>query len=206
MTSNMIITIARQYGSGGQEIGAKLAHLLGIEYYDKDLITLSAQKCGLSADAVGHIDEKASNSLLYTLAMGSSVFHNSIVGYDIPINDKLFIAQSDVIRELADESPCIIVGRCADYVLRDYPNCMKVFIYADEAWKIDHICSQSGVSANEARDIIIKTDKRRTSYYNYYTGQKWGKIDNYDLAVNTSKLDVDHAAELIQSYAKIRME
>jgi Cytidylate kinase len=206
MTNNMIITIARQYGSGGREIGAKLAQLLEIEYYDKDLITLSAQKTGLSADAVSHIDEKASNSLLYTLAMGSSVFHNTIAGYDIPINDKLFIAQSDVIRELADQAPCIIVGRCADYVLRDYPNCMKVFIYADDAWKMDNIQARAKISANEARDVMVKTDKRRANYYNYYTGLKWGRIDNYDLALNTSKLDINQAAELIRAYANIRLE
>lgn len=204
MTSNMVITIARQYGSGGREVGAKLAELLGINYYDKDLITMSAQKCGMSPDAVGQVDEKAANSLLYTLAMGSSFFQNSIAGYDMPINDKLFIAQSDIIRELADTAPCIIVGRCADYVLRDYPRCIRVFIYADDDWRIKTVSKEANISEHEARDIMIKTDKRRTNYYNYYTGQKWGKIENYDLAINTSKIEIPEAAKLIKVYTEMR--
>lgn len=204
MTSNMIITIARKYGSGGREIGAKLAELLGITYYDKDLITLSAQKCGMSPDAVGQVDEKAANSLLYTLAMGSSFFQSSIAGYDMPINDKLFIAQSDIIRELADTAPCIIVGRCADYVLREYPNCIKVFVYADDEWRIKTVSKEANISEHEARDIMIKTDKRRTNYYNYYTGQKWGKIENYDLAINTAKIEIPEAAKLIKVYTEMR--
>lgn len=204
MASNTIITIARQYGSGGREIGSKLADLMGIQFYDKELITISAKKFGMNPDTLRQVDEKATNSLLYTLAVGSSFFQNPVIGYDIPINDKLFIAQSDVIRELADTSPCIIVGRCADYVLREYPNCVRVFIYADDEYRIKKIAAEANITDNEARDVMVKTDKRRNNYYNYYTGQKWGRNENYDISINTSKIGTDKAAELIWFYTKLK--
>ncbi len=204
MTNNTIITIARQYGSGGRAIGEKLASLLNIKYYDKEIITLSAQKCGMSTEAVNQVDEKASNSLLYTLAMGSSVYHNSVgISYDVPINDKLFVVQSDIIRNLAAESSCIIVGRCADYVLREYPNCIKLFIYADFDDRVKNVMQRQNLNAAQAKDLVVKTDKRRNNYYNYYTGQKWGKIENYDLSINTSKISGDGAAELLAKYIEI---
>ncbi|MBE6631844.1 MAG: cytidylate kinase-like family protein [Ruminococcaceae bacterium] len=204
MSENFAITIARQYGSGGREVGEKTAALLGYKYVDKELITLAAQKSGYHADVLKGIDEKATNSLLYTLAMGSSFFGGSHAGYnvDIPINDKLFILQSDIIKSRLDESPCVFVGRCADYVLSEHDNRVSIFLYADTDSRISRVCERHNVGRDEAAKLIIKTDKRRMNYYNFYTGRKWGKFDNYHLSINTSKLGIDGTAEMIADFVK----
>lgn len=204
MSENFAITIARQYGSGGREIGEKTAEILGYKYVDKELITLAAQKSGYHADVLKGIDEKATNSLLYTLAMGSSFFGGAHAGYnvDIPINDKLFILQSDIIKSQLDESPCVFVGRCADYVLSEHKNRVSIFLYADTDCRINRVCERHNVGRDEAAKLIIKTDKRRMNYYNFYTGRKWGKFDNYHLSINTSKLGIDGTAEMIADFVR----
>ena len=203
MNSNLVITIGRQYGSAGRYIGEELAKKLGIKIYNNELITLAAKKSGIAHHVVGEADEKATNSLLYTLAMGSSFWGgNAGVAFDMPINDKLFVTQSDIIKELADEGPAVFVGRCADYVLRGYPNLIKIFIHAPLDFRAQHVAEYHDVKPEKAKDIIIKTDKRRANYYNYYTGQKWGKIDNFDLAVDSSRLGVETTAEMLHQYVE----
>ncbi len=199
MSKNIAVTIARQYGSGGREVGEALAGILGFKYVDKEFVTLSAQKIGYDAQVLNDVDEKATSSLLYTLAMGSSMFGVPHTNYqmNVPINDKLFSVQSDIIRELSEEGPCVFVGRCADYVLRDDPNRISVFIYADMDCRIKRVCEEHGLSESEAKSLISKTDKRRMNYYNFYTGNKWGNYENYDLAINTSVLGIEKTAELI---------
>ena len=200
---NMIITIARQYGSGGLEVGQRLAELTGFPFYDKDLITMAAQKSGLSHAVLDAADEKAANSLLYTLAMGSSSYHHGVSNLHVPLNDKLFTVQSEIIRELAqNEKGAIIVGRCADYVLADHPKVLRVFISADFDKRVETIMQQQNISESQAKDLIIKTDKRRSNYYNYYTGGKWAKLENYDLVISTDKIDIEGAARLICMYMK----
>ena len=205
MSKNISITIARQYGSGGREIGEKVAELLGYKYVDRELITLAAQKSGFHADVINSIDEKATNSLLYTLAMGSNSFGAPHANYsvDIPINDKLFIVQSNIIKELADEGSCVFVGRCADYVLSERKNKISIFLYGDIESRIKRVVERhDGVDADEAKKLIAKTDKRRINYYNFYTGKKWGDFDNYDLSINTSVLGVEGTAKIIAEYIK----
>lgn len=202
MQGKIIITIARQYGSGGRDIGKRVAEILGIPFYNRELITMSADECNMHPKVAENIDEKAANSLLYTLAMGSSMFGSpATLGYNIPLNDKLFIVQSDVIRRLADEGSCVIVGRCADYVLRDDPNRFSVFIYADDASRRKRVCERRGVSESEAKDLINKTDRRRANYYNFYTGKKWGKQENYHLMIDSSALGVEGTAQVIAATA-----
>ncbi|MEE0967962.1 MAG: cytidylate kinase-like family protein [Clostridia bacterium] len=204
MSENFAITIARQYGSGGREIGEKVAELLGFKYVDKELVTLAAQKSGFHADVIHSIDEKATNSLLYTLAMGSSVFGAPHTNYnvDVPINDKLFIVQCDIIKSLVNESPCVIVGRCADYVLEEHKNRISIFLYGDMDCRIKRVCDVLSVDEEEAKKLISKTDKRRMNYYNFYTGKKWGKFDNYHLSINTSTLGIEKTAEIIADFVK----
>lgn len=208
MSGNFAITIARQYGSGGRVIGEKTAELLGYKYIDREFITLAAQKSGYHADVIHSADEKATNSLLYTLAMGSSVFGAPHTGYnfDVPINDKLFIIQSDIIKSQLDESSCVFVGRCADYVLAENKNKISVFLYSDIDARIKRICERHNVDEAEAKNLITKTDKRRMNYYNFYTGKKWGKFDNYDLSINTDTLGLDGTAELIADFARKAIE
>lgn len=203
MNSNLIIAIGRQYGSAGRHIGEELAKKLGIPFYDNELIKLAAEKSGLAHHVVDQADEKATNSLLYTLAMGSSFWGgNAHIAFDMPINDKLFITQSDIIRGIADGGPAVIVGRCADYVLREYPNLIKVFIHASLDFRAQHVAELHNITPDKAKDVIVKTDKRRSNYYNYYTGQKWGKIDNYDLSLDSSKLGIETTAEMLYQYVE----
>ncbi len=205
MSGKISITIARQYGSGGREIGEKVAELLGYKYVDRELITLAAQKSGFHADVINSIDEKATNSLLYTLAMGSNSFGAPHTSYsvDIPINDRLFIIQSDIIKELAEEDSCVFVGRCADYVLSENENRVSIFLYGDMDCRIKRIMERhDGVDEDEAKKLIAKTDKRRMNYYNFYTGKKWGKFDNYHLSLNTSVLGIDGSARIIAEFVK----
>lgn len=208
MSKKIIITIARQYGSGGREIGERVAKMLNIPLYDKELITDAAAKGSLNEDIIKKADESAANSLLYTLAMGSNVLGTTMhFGYKMPLNDKLFILQSEVIKEYAKEGSCVIIGRCADYVLRDEPNILRLFIYGD----LDHrqarvLERHPELKSSQVIDVINKTDKRRSSYYNFYTGNKWGKYDNYDMAINSSTLGIEHTAQVIAASALKLME
>ena len=199
MSKKIIITIARQYGSGGREIGEKIAAALGIPLIDKELIKDAATSGNLNEDVIKNADESAANSLLYTLAMGSNVLGTTMhFGYKMPINDKLFLLQSEAIKNYAAKGSCVIIGRCADYVLREEPNIFRIFIYGD----LDHRQARvkerhPEIKSSQIVDVINKTDKRRASYYNFYTGNKWGKYDNYDMAINSSTLGIDETARLI---------
>lgn len=204
MDKKIIITIARQYGSGGREIGEKVAKKLGIAIYDKELITDAATRGNLDENVSKLADESAANSLLYTLAMGSNVLGTTMhFGYKMPLNDKLFILQSEVIKEKAKEESCVIIGRCGDYVLRDEENVLRIFVYGDLDHRQARIAERHPeLKSSQIVDVITKTDKRRSSYYNFYTGNKWGKFDNYDMAINSSTLGLDGAADLIVACAK----
>lgn len=196
-----VITIARQYGSRGREIGQKLADALGYKYYDRDLISMAAEKSGYNKDVLRAADEKAANSLLYTLALGSSVYAHGVDHINIPLNDKLYIVQSNIIKDIYQEGEgAVIVGRCADYILADKDDVVRVFISADFDSRVSVVARRSELNESKAKDIVIKTDKRRANYYNYYTGKKWGKIDNYDLVINSAKTSVDGAVRVIKAF------
>ena len=205
MTEKLSITIGRQFGSGGKEIGMRLGELLGFRVYDKDLLHMAAQKNGINPDALRRVEEKATNSLLYTLAMGASLYGARFLGIDVPINDQLFITQTEIIKKAAEEENCIFVGRCADYVLRNHQNRLSVFVYADRESRISRIREELGVSRDEAITLIQKTDKRRTNYYNFYTGRKWGRSDNYHLLIDSTLLGIEGSAQMIADAARIYM-
>ena len=200
-----IITIGRQFGSGGRAVGEKLAKKLDISFYDKELISLAAKESGISPEVFDNVDEKAANSLLYSLSMGLYNFGSgfSAMG-DLPVNDKLYLLQHQIIKDIAEKENCVFVGRCADYVLRDNPNCVNIFIYADMEYRKQEAVKKHGIDANRAEHIITKTDKSRANYYSFYSGQKWGMAENYDLCINSAKLDEDSIVELIISYINKR--
>ncbi len=208
MSKKLIITIARQYGSGGREIGEKVSALLGIPLYDKEIIKDAAATSDLHEEVIKRADESAVNSLLYTLAMGSNTLGIAThFGYKMPLNDKLFIVQSDVIKEYAKNGSCVIIGRCADYVLRNEENLLRLFIYGDLEHRKARIAQRHPeIKASQIIDLMNKTDKRRSTYYNFYTGNKWGKYDNYDMAINSSTLGIDATVELIANTARILMK
>ena len=208
MAKKIIITIARQYGSGGREIGERVASLLGIPLYDKQIITDAAASGSLNEEVIKTADESATNSLLYTLAMGSNVLGTTMhFGYKMPLNDKLFILQSEVIKEYAKQGSCVIIGRCSDYVLRDTEGVLRLFIYGDLDHRKARIAERHPeIKSSQVIDVINKTDRRRASYYNFYTGNKWGKYDNYDMAINSSTLGIEETSKLIAACAKKLME
>lgn len=208
MAKKLIITIARQYGSGGREIGEHIAEKLGIPLYDKQIISDAAAKGNLNEEVLKQTDETATNSLLYTLAMGSNIVGTTMhFGYKMPLNDKLFILQSDVIKEYAKAGSCVVIGRCSDYVLRDESNILRIFIYGDLDHRKARVAERHPeLKSSQIIDAINKTDKRRSTYYNFYTGNKWGKYDNFDIAINSSTLGITGTANMICEMAKVMME
>ena len=205
--SNLVITIGRQCGSRGKTIGKKVAEALGVKCYDKELLTEAAKHSGLCEELFETHDEKPTNSFLYSLVMDTySLGYTTSAYMDMPINHKIFLAQFDTIKKLADQESCVIVGRCADYALADYPDTVSVFISADEADKIERIKELHNVNDAKARDIMIKLDKKRSSYYNYYASKSWGDSRSYDLCINSSAVGIDGAVKIILEFAKLKQE
>ena len=203
----MIITIGRQYGSGGYEIGKKLAEDLGVEFYDKEMLKRAAKESGLCEELFETHDEKPTNSFLYSLVMDTySLGYSSSSYADMPINHKVFLAQFDAIKKIAAEGPCVMVGRCADYALEEFDDVINVFIYADMDQRISRIAKKYNLTNSKAKDSIVKADKKRSSYYNYYTDKEWGNAKEYDLCLNSAKLGVDGTVKAIKEYINIRSQ
>jgi cytidylate kinase len=199
--SNLIITISREFASGGRLVGERLALQLGIPFYDKAIINLAAEKSGLSSQFIEQTTESIpSSSFLFGLAVSAaSAPMNLSMHYDTPVNDKAFYAQAAVIRELAERSSCIIIGRCADYVLREHDNLIRLFVYAP---KEDRIVRATRIYKETDANIaekIRKIDKSRANYYKYYTGENWGNLHNYDLAINSSSCGIDGTVEMLKT-------
>lgn len=198
---NTVITIGRQFGSAGREIGEKVAEYFGITCYDKELISRVSKESGFCEEMIQNHDERPTNSFLYNLVMDTYSFgYNSSSFVDMPISHKVFLAQFETIKKIASEGPCVIVGRCADYALVEQPNVVNLFIFADEDFKTKRVMERFDLSEAKAKDMIIKKDKQRQSYYNYYSSKKWGRADSYDLCINSSKLGVDDTVKLIIQY------
>lgn len=204
MSKNIIITIARQFGSGGHEIGRRLAKRLNIPLYDKELITHAAQESGLSEEVLHYFDEKPTNSLLYSLSTGAYSVAEGVVNYSLPVNQQVFQAQFDAIRSLAEKSSCVIVGRCADYVLENHEGLVSIFVHADLNDRMERVAEYDHITLPEAKNRIAKSDKRRASYYNFYSGKKWGVAGTYDLCINTSTVGYDNAVELIADFVEMK--
>lgn len=201
--SSLIITISREYGSGGGLIGEKLAEALGISCYDKLLLQLAAAKSGLSPEFVERSEEQVTSSFLYNLSMISQSTTNFFYGYDVPLGDKVFFAQTAVIKELAERESCVIVGRCSDYILRSRENCLKVFIYAPKEDRVVRLMERYGVSEKEAKDKIHKFDRARANYYKNYTGEPWGSVKAHDLCINTAISGIEGAVKIIRSMVDV---
>ena len=199
-----IYTIGREFGSNGLAVGEALAKKLGINFYDKELLQEAAKKSGFCEEILENHDEKPTNSFLYSLVMDTYSTAGSATApfLDMPLNHKVFLAQFDAIKSLAEQESCVIVGRCADYALADKPNVVNVFIRADLEDRIKNVSKRLDISNNKAKDLCHKKDKQRSSYYNYYTSKKWGESRSYDLCINLSKISIDDAVDMIISYKK----
>ena len=180
MKEPMVITMAREYASGGSEIAQAVADKLGIPLYNKELITLAAKKSGLTEEAIAASEKRHTHSLLYSLYT---------MGNELPLGDQGFILQSRIIKQLAEEGPCVILGRCGDYVLRERKDVLRVFVYAPKDWRLEYAKTNPLVKAKDEKGIkeeVEKTDRNRAAYYNYYTQNRWGDAHNYDLAINAA--------------------
>lgn len=194
-----VVAISREYGSGGRIIGKALAAELGISCFDKTIIKLTAEKSGLEPDFVEKSEEKVGNSFLFSMQYSAYSSLDSLVYYDTPTNDKMFIAQSAVISDLAASESCVILGRCADYVLRDMKNLVRVFIRAEPEDRLKRAVEEYGLAEKNAEASIKKADKSRANYYKYYTTRVWGAPSNSDLMISSSFTGIEGAVEVIKT-------
>lgn len=205
MAMNSIITIGREFGSGGKEIGMKLAEVFDVKCYDKELLSIAAKESGLCQEIFATHDERPTNSFLYSLVMDTySLGYISNPYMDMPLDQKVFLAQFEAIKKIANEGPCIMVGRCADYALSNYPNCISIFIHAPLEDRIKRICQKQQINESAAKDLIIKTDKKRANYYNFYSNKKWGAASSYDLSINSSVLGIEQTVAMIKDFIDIK--
>ena len=198
----MIITIGREYGSGGREIGQLVAEKLGVPFYDKEILTRAAEESGLCKEVFEKNDEKASMGGMIAGSHSGMHMTMSGAGLQMPLNQRVFLAQFDAISKIAAEGDCVIVGRCADYVLKDVPNVTHVFLYASEEKRIERIMRVENCDRDRARELIRKTDKQRRNYYNFFADGNWGLRSNYDLMVRTDDHDPHDVANAIISFTK----
>ena len=203
MAENMIITIGRQFGSGGHQVGRKLAKELGLKIYDKELLKLVAEESGICEKVLENYDEKPTSSLLYSIVMDVYPSMNYV---GTTLNQQIYQAQYDAIRRLGERESCVIVGRGADYILRDCKDLTSVFVHAPLDFRVKRVAEFEHITEAKARDMVIKADKKRASFYNFQTEKKWGAVDSYNLAVDTSDLGIDGAVKLIQQYIRIKHE
>lgn len=203
MDKKIVLTVARQYGSGGHDVAKKVSELLDIPFYDREIIGLAAKESGLSENLFDGLDEKPTTSLLYSLVMGIQSGTGAYWRYgDMTSADNVFRIQSQIIRSIAEKGSCVIVGRCADYILREEERLVNVFVHADIDYRTQRIMEKYNMKEKVALDYINKTDKRRGSFYNFYTNKIWGNVDNYDLSIATDRIGIDNAAQMIVEYIK----
>ncbi|NLD19540.1 MAG: cytidylate kinase-like family protein [Clostridiales bacterium] len=198
-----IITISREFGSGGRLIGRAIAEKLGIAYYDKELLDRIAEESGFCREMIEDAEKKARNSFLYSLA--SAMGAGDSGPESLSLNERFFLAQFDTIREIADEGSCVIVGRCADYILRGIPEATNVFIYAEEADKIKRAVEKYAVPEDSVKKLMKDTDKGRANYYAYHTGRKWGEHVNYNLSLDSGYIEIEDIADLIIMYTEKKL-
>ncbi|MDR0917453.1 MAG: cytidylate kinase-like family protein [Oscillospiraceae bacterium] len=202
--SNFVLAISRQYGSGGRGIGKKIADELGIGCYDKELITLTAEKSGLSQSYVENSEERVDNGFMSSMSFNAYHGFDSIGYYETPTTDKMFIAQSEVVREIAAQGACVIIGRCADYVLRHEPNLIRVFIRADTEDRIQRAIESYELPRKNAIKYVKKADKARSNYYRFYTNRTWGDPEHEDLIINSSYCGSAGVVELIKKFLQVK--
>ncbi len=205
MAGNLIIAINRQYGSGGKEIATKVANDLGLPVYDQEILDLAAKKSGIRKDYFEKVDEKPTDSFLYALAMNTMSLTGSMNPFDNTLSsDRLFNIQAEVVKDIAKEGPCVIIGRCAEYILRDEANCLSFYISAPLEKRIERICRLYDLNEKEAQKRITSIDKKRASYYGYYAGKEWNSCTSYDLCVDSGAIGIEKTAEIIKNYIELR--
>ena len=202
---NHIYTIGREFGSGGKDVGVALANRLSVKCYGKELLAEAAKESGFCAEIFENHDEKPTSSFLYSLVMDTYSFggYSSAPFLDMPLNHKVFLAQFDTIKKIAEKESCVFVGRCADYALADHKECLNMFIHAKLDYRTQRVAKDLNLTMNKAKDLILKNDKQRASYYNYYTSKKWGDSRSYDLCLDSGEIGVEGCVDMILAYRKL---
>ena len=201
-----MITIGREYGSGGSDIGKALAEKLGVPFYDKEILSLAAQESGICEELMANHDEKPVPSYLFSLARGVGDIAQPNLTGEMPLNHRIFMAQFKAITQVASRGPCVIVGRCADYVLKDQPQLVSIFLYADLTARIERTMKKQNLERDEAKELVHKRDKQRQGYYNFFADGNWGHRSNYQLMFNTTGLTPEAAADTIIAFIKNKTE
>ncbi|MDR1874144.1 MAG: cytidylate kinase-like family protein [Synergistaceae bacterium] len=196
---NLIITISREFGSGGRQVGEKLAEKLGLAFYDRALINLASIKSGLDPHIFEQAEEEATSKFLFNMAIGGYVSTGIFSQVSVPICDQVFFAQSKAIEEIAEQKNCVIIGRCANYILRDRPGLVRVFVYGDAKDRLHRITREYGIPEEKAESRLTQVDRGRRNYYEHYANEEWGTLKLYDLAVNTSFTGIDGAVKVISA-------
>ncbi|MEG2543818.1 MAG: cytidylate kinase-like family protein [Longicatena sp.] len=202
MEKKTIIIISREFGSGGREIGRMIAEQLNIPFYDKEVIELAARDSGLDKELFEENDTRTSRGFRFFEAIGSTLGSPAATLTELSLNDRLFIVQSQVIENIAEQGSCVIIGRCADYVLADNKDALSVFIHADMKDRKERAIHSYEVDDRDIESSIKKIDKRRANYYGYYTDRKWGQAKNYDVCINSSTFGIERTVEIIKSLAQ----
>lgn len=207
MNNHYVINLGRQLGSGGKEICEKLARELNIAFYDKELIRLASEESGLCKEFFEKADERTQKTFIGALFGNRVPFvGDGAIPYGSCLNnDALFKIQSDVIRGLAENGSCLFVGRCADYILRDHPRLVNIFISASKEARIERIMQKEGITAEQAEELITKADKKRSAYYNYYSYNTWGAAATYHLCIDSSVLGIDGTVAFIKDFVKKKL-
>ena len=196
-----VITINRQYGSGGREIGRRLAEIYDVPFYDNEIISRAAKESGFAEAAFENAEERATSSLLYSIAMGMNIFSTQEIGYaGLSLDDRIFLAQANVVRKVAESGPCVIVGRCADYILREREDLVNLFITAAVDFRIRRSVEIDMLPQAKAAEIVLKKDKTRANYYKYHVGERWDNVLNYDLAIRSDLAGIEGTVNALKAY------
>ena len=205
MEFRTVITIARQFGSGGHEIGKMVAEKLQIPFYDKKIIAMAAEESGISDRIIRENEERAQSGIIHAFNRSNRFFANQpFLSNQIQLNDQVFLIESEIIRDLANKGPCVVIGRSANYVLREYLNCLRIFVHADFQSRLERIKELYQMDDHKAEDFLRSQDKQRSHYYSFYTDQKWNAAENYDLAVNSTLFGIENTAAMIVLTAKMK--
>lgn len=202
--SQFIITIGRETGSGGARIANKLSQLMHLPVLDKQLINIASEESGVNQEFFEKMDEKVSHSTFGGFFGLRNSLLDEVLSGNYLSNESLFKIQSDVIRKIAAQRSVIFLGRCADYVLKDHPNTLNIFITASKAERVRRVIEAENITEKKAKDWVVKMDKKRRAYYNYFSNKTWGKANSYDLCINSSVLGIDESANFIHQFAKKR--
>lgn len=198
MSKKLIITIGREFGSEGHEIGKELAERLGIAMYDKDLLAIAAKRSGVAVEHLANVDESITNRFI-------EPYLGFVMGND-NLNDKLFAEESQIIRDIASKESCIIIGRCADYILKDDPDTVHAFIYAPYEVRVRIIKEKHGITEDAAKKLVKKMDQVRNSYYTFYAGKGWNRKEGKDVLLNRAKFGIDGCVDILEAMARNRMQ